>query len=455
MTYITTSVFELFKIGPGPSSSHTIGPMNAGYDFLQNILTLDAAVLNKADQVAVHLYGSLSATGKGHGTDKAVLAGILGQKPELCTSQFLEDLKKNPKATYDFPCEETQFKISLDNIIFDAVQNEFPFSNTMVIKLKSGTETLFEREYYSIGGGFIKYKGQPDDIRGFPTYPYRTMAELKDHLLTEGIRLHKLVLDNEIAITGKTKQEIYDDLDRIIDVMEGSVEAGLAAKGRLPGSLGLKRKAHQLFAKANKYEEGSPNYFMIRMNSYAFAAAEENATGHIIVTAPTSGSAGVIPAIIYAMKHHYDISRKNIRKGMLAAAAIGFLAKNNASIAGAEVGCQGEVGVASSMGAALLAYATGSRFRVTENAAESALEHHLGLTCDPVGGYVQVPCIERNAMGAIKAYNAYLIAKVVDPSFHIVDLDKAICAMAATGKDMPDAYKETSLGGLAVSVPEC
>ncbi|WP_421900444.1 L-serine ammonia-lyase [Maridesulfovibrio sp.] len=449
MTAITTSVFELFKIGPGPSSSHTIGPMKAGYNFHQAVA--DLSLDTQPDNIEIRLYGSLSATGEGHGTDRAVVAGLLGFRPDNVKCDFLDSLADG--SAHQFKSGQISLPLSVKDVIFAEVENNFPYANTLLLRLRKSEEILFEQEYYSIGGGFIKWKGQQPEIPRVPSHKYSNMSELKAILTDDGLRMHQAILANETAISGISEEEVYEKLDAILDAMKQAVENGLAAEGTLPGPIGLHRKAKRLFGNSSK--PNGADTFLLRLNAYGFAASEENAAGHIVVTAPTSGSAGVIPAAVYALEEDLGISREKVREGMLVAAALGFIAKHNASIAGAEVGCQGEVGVASAMAAGLIAYANGHRFWRTENAAESALEHHLGLTCDPVGGYVQIPCIERNAMGVVRAYNAYLIASVENEKFHKVSFDEVVQAMAQTGKDMNNKYKETSLGGLAVSVPNC
>lgn len=314
---------------------------------------------------------------------------------------------------------------------------------------------MLEREYYSIGGGFLLEKGEEAAVkRPRLPYPYQNMAECKTQLTTHGLRLHRLMLENEKALTGASENEIYDRLEHLLDCMEQAVDRGLQTSGVLPGPLGLQRKAPALHHRLQSvvYEQEK---ILLALNAYALAAAEENAAGHTIVTAPTAGASGIVPAVVYLLSHSLGLGRRALCQGLLAAATVGFLAKHNASIAGAEVGCQGEVGVASAMAAALVSYAKGHRFRVTENAAETALERHLGLTCDPVGGYVQIPCIERNAMGAIKAYNGFLIATAVAPTLYKVDLDKVIQAMAATGRDLLPKYRETAAGGLALCLGNC
>jgi len=453
MPPITTSIFELLKIGPGPSSSHTIGPMKAGYDFMQRVRSLPEADRLRADSLDIHLFGSLSATGEGHGTRRAVMSGLLGYLPDTCHPNVLEEFDETERS-FELDLEGKALPYRPCDIIFDAIHHDYEHSNTMIFRLKAGEAVLLEVTYYSVGGGFLRWEGWEEPDRGEPVYLYKTMAELKAHLRANDLRLHDLILANEMAITGASEEEINIGLDQITEVMERAVELGIRTTGQLPGTIGLQRKAAVMYARAKEEQFQGPG-FIKALNAYALAASEENASGHCVVTAPTCGAAGVIPSVVYMLKRHMGASQDEIRQGLLAATAIGFLCKHNASISGAEVGCQGEVGVASAMAAALLAYARGYRFQVTENAAEIAMEHHLGLTCDPVGGYVQIPCIERNAMGAVKAYNAYLIASTLDESYQKVDLDKAITAMAQTGRDMSRKYKETSEGGLALSMTEC
>jgi L-serine dehydratase len=452
MPPITTSIFEFFKIGPGPSSSHTIGPMRAGYNFTEFAAELPKEVIDKAEKVEVHLYGSLSATGRGHGTHRAALAGLLGQNPATCPSDFLDGLLKTPGETYQVPLPGKTVPITGDDIIYDDVMADFPFTNTMVIQLKdAGGGVLAEREYYSPGGGFIQWKGWSPPERGDPAHPYKTMAEVRKHLQDKGISLEQLMIENEQDLTGASRKAIDQGLDQIMHAMDAAVDNGLNTEGVMPGVLGLHRKAPDLYRRLRAREAGMGR-LMLALDAYAFAAAEENSVGHILVTAPTLGSAGVLPAVIRVLGRHLHIDKAHLRRGMLAAALVGFLCKHNASIAGAEVGCQGEIGVATSMAAALIAEAKGFSPKVVENAAETGLEHQLGLTCDPVGGEVQIPCIERNAVGAVKAYNAFLIASMETAAFHLVDLDKVIWVMAETGKDMSRKYKETSEGGLALSL---
>ena len=300
----------------------------------------------------------------------------------------------------------------------------------------------------------MQWKGWQEPETGMPAHPYSCMDELRAIARNEGLNIHEILLDNETAITGAHRKDVIHRLNMLLDAMEESVRRGLDAGGVLPGPLGVQRKARLLWETAGK-RLSSPERFLTALNACAFAAAEENADGGVVVTAPTCGSAGVLPALLYAMRHEMFIGDRAIREGFLSAAAIGFIARHNASIAGAEVGCQGEIGVASAMGAAMLTDALGYSSHIVENAAEVALEHHLGMTCDPVGGYVQIPCIERCAMGAVKAFNASLISRGTDSGAHRVSLDAAIAAMAETGREMSRKFKETSLGGLAVSMVEC
>jgi L-serine dehydratase len=428
--------------------------MRAGNNFLETIQGLDAGIIANTRNIEVRLYGSLSATGKGHGTDRAILAGLLGQKPETVSSSFLDGLLKETASTYDINVGPgKRIPVTGNNIIFDKVVHNYPFSNTIVMRLTGPNGILFEREYYSVGGGFIQWKGWSEPDRGKPVYPYGNMAQLRQQLVKHNIRLHELILQNEKSITGATDEKIHERLDLISSTMLESVKNGLDADGLLPGPCRMHRKASGIYRGGRK--KSREEQAMIYLSAYAIACAEENAAGHKIVTAPTAGSAGVMPAILQYLKYNDKVKPDALRNGLLASAAIGFLAKHNASIAGAEVGCQGEIGVASSMAAALLAYSAGCRIQVVENASLIALEHHLGMTCDPVGGYVQIPCIERCAMGAVKAMNAYLIASVEAPEYQKVSFDVVVRAMAATGRDMSSKYKETSQGGLAVYMVNC
>ena len=453
MHYIDLSIFEFFKVGPGPSSSHTIGPMTAGGDFRCRLEALSDEDLNRGLGLRAVLYGSLSATGKGHGTDRALTAGIMGLEPEDMTPEYFSDLWSISGGAPEIRIRHRIFPWSRDSIEYGPATHGFPFSNTVVLELTGPEKPILKMVYYSVGGGFIQWDGYERPAVPPPPYRYSTMSELCDLLINEQIGIGELMSANEMVLSGADKPALDKRLDKIIRVMTGSVERGLRADGFLPGPIGLVRKAGYLFdnfSKRNSLEQD-----LIRINSYALAAAEENAAGGIVCTAPTLGSAGVIPALLYYLKRDLGIEDEKLRLGLKAAAAIGFIIKHNASIAGAEVGCQGEIGSASAMAAGFLAGINGESPQVMANAAEIALEHHLGLTCDPVLGYVQIPCIERNAMGAIKAYNAYLLASAGDAGRQKVSFDQVVKAMLDTGKDMSEKYKETSLGGLAVSLVQC
>jgi L-serine dehydratase len=455
--YITTSIFDIFKTGPGPSSSHTIGPMKAALGFREAIQSLEDTPDFAKASIDVYLYGSLSLTGEGHGTHKAVLGGLLGWTPETCdANQLLSllDRRDTWRDRYELPFNQGAVSFSAENIHFEGTDLLLPHQNTLRFRLAMAEKILLEQEYYSIGGGFIKCKGQDEPHRPQPPYPYRNMNELRKILRKSDLSLREVMLHNEEALTGQPPAVILAGIDALIDAMCMAVEKGLATDGLLPGPIGLMRKAPVLFKNSDRMKRETGRSLAL-LNAYAHAASEENAAGRLVVTAPTSGSAGVLPGVIYLMKQHFDFTGEQFRDGLLAAAAIAFIAKHNASIAGAEVGCQGEVGVASSMAAALIASASGLPMKQVENAAEIALEHQLGMTCDPVGGYVQIPCIERNAVGAVQALNAFILAKAGDPARQKVTFDEVIDAMMETGKDMSTKYKETAEGGLAVCLVSC
>jgi L-serine dehydratase len=451
---IMTTLSEFYKMGPGPSSSHTMGPMRITYDFYQRLTKLPEEQLKKATGVKVHLFGSLSATGKGHGTDRASLAGLLGKSPAECPPQFLDDLARNPDQSYKLTIGPKTLDVTLKDVIFDETKGNFYHPNTMTCKLLAGTDVLYELEYYSVGGGFIEWKGYVAPEKGQPKYPFAYARELKKFIIDDHIPLGKLLLENEMAISGKSEKDIMMFLDQVAEVMIRGVETGLTVESVLPGPIKLHSKAAQMQQMIKISTKGEAGKAITTVASYGFAMGEENARGHIIVTAPTAGSAGIIPAVLKSLRDLKTPTDK-IREGFLAAAAIGYLCKHNATLSGAEGGCQAEVGVGSSMGAAMIAQALGEGPKVVSNAAESALEAHLGMTCDPVAGYVQVPCIERCAYGAVKAWTAFCIASEEVPAERRVDLDTTIAAMALTAKEMNSKYKETSEGGLAVSVVLC
>jgi L-serine dehydratase len=428
--------------------------MRITYDFFQRVSKLPEDQLRQATGLNVHLFGSLSATGKGHGTDRASLAGLLGKAPATCPPEFLDGLAANPDAVHKVTLGPTSLDLSLKDIVFDATKGDFHHPNTMTAKLLAGDKTLYELEYYSVGGGFIEWKGYKPPDKGQPKYVYNYARDLKKYLIDDKIPLPKLLLENEMAISGKSEKEIWEFLDQVSEVMVRGVDTGLTVDSVLPGPIKLHSKAASLQRNLKTSTKGEAGRAVTRVASYGFAMGEENARGHIIVTAPTAGSAGIVPAVVKSL-NDLKVPQQKIREGFLAAAAIGYLCKHNATLSGAEGGCQAEVGVGSSMAAAMIAQAMGSSPKVVSNAAESALEHHLGMTCDPVAGFVQVPCIERCAYGAVKAWTAYCIASEEIPEERRVDLDTTVAAMALTAKEMNTKYKETSEGGLAVSVVLC
>src|SRR6195256_1448504 len=453
---VMTTLDEFYKVGPGPSSSHTIGPMRITYDFYQRCTRLPADQLAKATALKVYLFGSLSATGKGHGTERASLAGLAGKEPATVDPAFLDGLRDQPDQSFPVKLGSKTVDVTLKDIVFDATDGNFPHPNTMTVKLMAGNKVLLEQEYYSVGGGFIEWKGYKPPKKNAPKYPFATMKELRQHAEQNNLSIADVVLANEMSIPGRSEDEVYAFIDKITAAMVAIVKSGLSAPdGVLPGPIKLQSKAATVFKRAQD-DQYQADRGIGSLAAYALAGSEENGRGHLVVTAPTGGSAGVLPALVYGLgEGGRKLSQDKIRKGMLAAAAIGYLCKHNATLSAAEGGCQAEIGVASAMAAALVATAYDASPRVIENAAESALEHHLGMTCDPVAGYVQVPCIERCAFGAVKAWTAWAIASNEIESRHRVDLDATITAMAETAKDMNSKYKETSQAGLALSVTLC
>jgi L-serine dehydratase len=360
-----------------------------------------------------------------------------------------------PDQVYTVKLGDKEFNLSLADVVYDAPKGEFPHPNTMTCKLMAGDKVLYELEYYSVGGGFIEWKGYQPPEKGQPKYPYATMKELRQHAESNNLSIADVILANELAVSGKSQDEINSFLDKISGAMLATVKSGLSVKDDvLPGPIKLRSKAATVWERAHDDQYESDRAIAV-VSACALAASEENARGHIVITAPTGGSAGVMPAIVYAIVGKRNLPVEKVREGLLAAAAIGYLCKHNATLAAAEGGCQSEIGVASAMAAAFIAQAMGSSPQVIENAAESALEHHLGMTCDPVAGYVQVPCIERCAFGAVKAWTAYLIATNEIASRHRVDLDTTIKTLAETGRDMSAKYKETSEAGLAANLVLC
>ena len=419
-----TSIFELFKIGIGPSSSHTVGPMRAAREFA---LSLDEHV----QSIRVELYGSLALTGKGHGTDRAILLGLAGESPETVDPDKVAEPGRIP------------IKIVFHK---DLVLPGHP--NAMRFTATPGPSVV----YYSTGGGFIQREGETRnaaDEREPVAFPFESAAQLLDY----GIPVWELMLENEKA--WHSEQEVRDYLTKIWQTMHACMERGLATEGILPGGLNVRRRAAALARNLTESGSADPLAVMDWVNVFAMAVNEENAAGGRVVTAPTNGAAGIIPAVgEYYLRYHTGATYEGIFRYLLTAGAIGVLYKENASISGAEVGCQGEVGVACSMAAGgLVAALEGSNYQI-EHAAEIGMEHNLGMTCDPIGGLVQIPCIERNAIGSMKAINAARMS-MQETEGHQVHLDQVIKTMYQTGLDMQSRYKETSLAGLAVNVIEC
>ncbi len=453
---IQTSLFELFKIGPGPSSSHTVGPMIATRDFRQQMEHWIANNPSRTDlKVRVELYGALASTGKGHGTDRAVVAGLLNEIPETVDIHRLNRVFQHKDyMAYTIDIGDLKIPFSEADIFFDYDLNPKWHPNTLRCVLQDEGKTALEETYFSVGGGFIETEGSTktakDEIE-LP-YPYGDMDSLVTMVKQKEISIARLLLKNEMAISGLSKQEIYNRIERILEVMHNSVLSGLKNEGILPGGLNVQRRAKQMISSAESMERKGQagNALFARLNAYALATSEENAAGQMVVTAPTNGAAGVIPACLEYLRNDCSIPEKKLKKGLLVAGMIGFIIKDKASISGAALGCQAEVGSAASMAAALFAYCFDQNIDTIAEAAEIALEHHLGMTCDPIKGLVQVPCIERNANGAVKAYNAYLLSlgKAEKP---IISFDQVVRVMKETGEDLSAKYKETSTGGLATS----
>jgi L-serine dehydratase len=454
---VMTTLDEFYKVGPGPSSSHTIGPMRITYDFYQRCTKLPEDQLAKATALKVNLFGSLSATGQGHGTERAALAGIVGMEPATVDPAFLDGLRDNPDQTFEVKLGPKTFDVSLKDIIYDAQKGDFKHPNTMTCKLLAGDEVLLEQEYYSVGGGFIEWKGYTPPKKNAPKYPFATMKELREHAENNNLSIAQVILANEMSIMGRSEEEIWAFADKIINAMNATVKSGLAAPedSVLPGPIKLQSKAATVYRRSLE-ESYQSDRGIGALSAYALAGSEENGRGHLVITAPTGGSAGVMPALVYGLgEGGRQLPLEKIRHGLLAAAAIGYLCKHHATLSAAEGGCQAEIGVASSMAASLVATAHDAKPHVVESAAESALEHHLGMTCDPVAGYVQIPCIERCAFGAVKAWTAYAIASNELENDHRVSFDECVLALAQTARDMNSKYKETSEAGLALSVVLC
>jgi len=457
------SVFDLFKIGIGPSSSHTVGPMRAAEQFASELK--ETHKLHKTDRIKAEMFGSLGATGKGHGTPKAVILGLEGDQPATVDIETIDERIERITSCKKIACMNEKvldFDPETDLLLIPEKQLLYHPNGMCFTAFDTSGTILLEKTYYSIGGGFVideRHAAQDfvfDEKYDIP-YPFNTANELMALCRKHSLSIAELMWQNERAF--HSDEEITAGLLQIWNVMQKSVQRGIAQQeGVLPGGLNVKRRAPAMYRKLmseTKLLQSDPLKALEWVSMYAIAVNEENASGGRIVTAPTNGAAGIIPAVLhYYLQFSSSADKDGIVSFLLTACAIGMLYKKNASISGAEMGCQGEVGVACSMAAAALAHVLGGTTEQVENAAEIAMEHNLGLTCDPVAGLVQIPCIERNAQASVAAINAAKLALNGNGS-HIVSLDTVIKTMKQTGKDMMEKYKETSTGGLAVHVIEC
>jgi L-serine dehydratase len=445
---------DMFKIGIGPSSSHTVGPMRAARRFLLEL----SAPLTQVARVGVTLYGSLAHTGRGHATDRAILLGLMGELPDVVDTRAAMDVMTDVQAKRRLTLlgrQEVVFEPARD-LTFDFEELLPVHSNGMrFVAWDAQGAQLASRDLYSIGGGFVvdddeAFVGSARGEEAVVPHAFLTMQSLLETGVRTQQRFDALLWANEVSMHGEDSTNQF--ITRVSQVMNACIDQGLATEGTLPGGLNVTRRAAAIAAKLRARGAADQQNAMNWVSAYAIAVNEENAAGNRVVTAPTNGAAGVVPAVLRYAIDFCAVGEEGIRRFMLVAAAIGALCKRNASISGAEVGCQGEVGSAAAMAAGGLAAALGATNMQIENAAEIALEHHLGMTCDPIGGLVQIPCIERNAMGAVKAINACSLAMLGDGE-HMVSLDQAIETMRRTGADMQSKYKETSLGGLALAIP--
>jgi L-serine dehydratase len=487
---VNTSLFELFKIGIGPSSSHTVGPMRAALRFTRELAA--SSLLEKTATVTVDLYGSLALTGIGHGTDRAILLGLLGEAPDtvdpatveakIATIRSTTSLALNGSKTIPFS-EAENLNFRRNQMYPDPAVTSHPNGMRFTAFDNAGRK-LAEEVFYSIGGGFIVSHSEfiaersaetTTSTRNVP-YPFRSAADLLATAKQHNLTIANLLLANEVALLNDSnvtinrpqlttsapslspEAQIRASIFAIWQAMQQCTERGIATEGILPGGLNVRRRAHRLAERLNTIGSKDPLAPIDWVTVYAMAVNEENAAGGRVVTAPTNGAAGVIPAIANYYTHFIEGTPEEKQEGIiryfLTAAAIGILYKENASISGAEVGCQGEVGVACSMAAGGLVAALNGTNEQVEHAAEIAMEHNLGMTCDPIGGLVQIPCIERNGMGAVKAINACRMA-MHETGDHKLSLDQVIATMYQTGLDMQSRYKETSLAGLALNIIEC
>lgn len=452
-----TSFFELFKIGIGPSSSHTVGPMRAARAFAME-LARDAK-LEQTSRVRVDLYGSLALTGKGHGTDRAVILGLMGEAPDEIDPASIDGKLGAVRHAGSLRLAGTK-EISFteeNDLVFHTDKILAGHSNGMrFTALGPAGESIASDVYYSVGGGFIQKEGEAateNSARPEVAFPFSSAEDLLRIGDAKRLAIWQIALANEVAWRPESEVRAY--VSRVWQTMEDCLERGINTEGILPGGLKVRRRAPGLYKKLSLQVSNDPLAPMDWVNTFAMAVNEENAAGGRVVTAPTNGAAGIIPAVgHYYLRFVPDASEEGIFRYLLTAGAIGILYKENASISGAEVGCQGEVGVACSMAAGGLVAALGGNNHQVEYAAEIGMEHNLGMTCDPIGGLVQIPCIERNAMGAVKAINASRIA-MRETGEHKVSLDQVIQTMYQTGLDMQSRYKETSLAGLALNVIEC
>ncbi|MDO5611254.1 MAG: L-serine ammonia-lyase [Pseudomonadota bacterium] len=460
---MAVSVFDLYKIGIGPSSSHTVGPMRAAARFVTHHLKAPGK-LGDVARIRAEVFGSLALTGRGHGTDKAVLMGLEGHRPNQIDPDIIPEALERIRASKRIRLNgehEIAFNEKTDLIMNKRQKLPFHTNGMRFIAYDAEGNELASRNYYSVGGGFVVNEDEAAEDRIVAdttevAHPFSSGDELLARARETGLTIAQMMRENERA--WRSDAEISDGLRELWLAMQNCVSRGIRESGTLPGGLNVSRRAPALYGELSSRPEAAmrdPLTTLDWVNLYALAVNEENAAGGRVVTAPTNGAAGIIPAVL----HYYDrfipgANEQGVFDFLLTAAAVGILYKENASISGAEVGCQGEVGVACSMAAAGLAAALGGNPSQIENAAEIGMEHNLGLTCDPIGGLVQIPCIERNAMGAVKAINAVRMAMRGDGK-HKVSLDKVIKTMRDTGRDMQDKYKETSRGGLAVNVIEC
>lgn len=456
------STFDMFKIGIGPSSSHTVGPMRASRRFILGLM--DKNLMDTVNSISCELYGSLALTGIGHGTDKAVMLGLSGEEPDTIDPAGIEAKLGAIRQDLTLPLNGGRM------IDFDPQKHIIFFRRKVLplhpngmrfIAYDAAYNELHSRIYYSIGGGFVvnEETAKADRLKKDTTivrYPFHTAAELLELSRTHNLTIAEITFANELS--WRKDAEIYAGLDRIWSVMKSCIDRGCVNHGVLPGGLKVKRRAPDFYRDLTQNPQKAlkdPLSILDWVNLYALAVNEENAAGSRVVTAPTNGAAGIVPAVLKYYEEFYPgANQQGVYRFLLTASAIGTLYAENASISGAEVGCQGEVGVACSMAAGGLVAAMEGHMSQVEEAAEIGMEHNLGLTCDPIGGLVQIPCIERNAMGAIKAINAARIALRREGAHH-VSLDSVIATMRATGADMKTKYKETSRGGLAVNVTEC